>query len=84
MERLGTDSNVDETDIERRLNQHRIASLKYLAQHPRIEYIEIDYPTLVKNPTMWTPVIVDFLGNDLLPNEVNMATVIDPQLHRNH
>jgi LPS sulfotransferase NodH len=47
-----------------------------------MEFIEVDYPTLVREPLPKISRLIDFLGKDRLPNSEQMATVVDPSLYR--
>jgi LPS sulfotransferase NodH len=46
------------------------------------EWLEIDYPVLVRDPAAAISRLVEFPGRERLPNESAMAAVIDPSLHR--
>ena len=81
--RLGTkNANLDSAQLERGLRAHREEVRKWAAAVPHIEVLEIDYPSLVRDPAPVISKLVVFLGRERLPNEVAMATVIDPALHR--
>jgi LPS sulfotransferase NodH len=47
-----------------------------------IEWLEIDYPALVREPAPAVSRLIEFLGAERLPNEAAMAAAIDPTLHR--
>lgn len=49
---------------------------------PEVEWLEIDYPALVRDPGAAIAKLVEFLGQERLPNEKRMANVADPALHR--
>ena len=49
---------------------------------PHIEWLEIDYPELVRNPVPVIEKLVEFLGTDRLPRANAMVSVVDPALHR--
>ena len=47
-----------------------------------MDYLEVDYPSLVRDPAAIMPRLIDFLGEARVPTAEKMATVIDPSLHR--
>jgi hypothetical protein len=47
-----------------------------------IEWLEIDYPRLVRDPAPEITRPVEFPGSELVPNESAMTSAIDPSLHR--
>ncbi len=49
---------------------------------PHCQWLEIDYPALVRDPAPAVAQLVQFLGQDRLPNESAMRAAIDPALHR--
>ena len=53
-----------------------------MKQNPRMKFIEIDYPTLVKSPDEPIAKIAEFLGPELLPHADKMRAVIDGSLYR--
>jgi predicted AlkP superfamily phosphohydrolase/phosphomutase/tetratricopeptide (TPR) repeat protein len=75
-------ANLESEQLERGLRAHReeIRNWGKSAQH--IEWIEIDYPELVRNPVSVIKKLVDFLGTDRLPRTNAMVSVVDPALHR--
>jgi predicted AlkP superfamily phosphohydrolase/phosphomutase/tetratricopeptide (TPR) repeat protein len=81
--RLATQgAELDIEQLHRGLRGHRNETLNWLKSMPHMEFIEIDYPTLVKDPRPVIDRVVEFLGADRLPNSAEMAKVIDPSLHR--
>ncbi len=81
--RLGVKgARLDPEHLERGLRAHREEVRKWAANAPHIEWLEIDYPALVRDPTSALPRLVEFLGRERLPNDSKMAAVIDPALHR--
>jgi hypothetical protein len=68
--------------MTRPIEGHRNETLHWLKSVPHMEFIEIDYPTLIRNPEPEISHLVEFLGADRLPNSAEMARVIDPALHR--
>jgi hypothetical protein len=49
---------------------------------PHVALLEIDYPTLVREPLPQISRLIDFLGTGRLPTSEQMATVVDPSLYR--
>ena len=81
--RLGTmGAELDPEQLQRGLRGHRSEILYWLKSMPNMEFIEIDYPTLVRDPRPVIDRVVKFVGVDRLPNSAEMAKVIDPSLHR--
>jgi predicted AlkP superfamily phosphohydrolase/phosphomutase/predicted Zn-dependent protease len=81
--RLGTKSaNLAPEDLERGLRAHREDIRRWGANAGHIEWLEIDYPALVRDPATALARLLEFLGAERLPNEKAMAAVIDPALHR--
>ncbi len=62
--------------------EHRADVIRWLEGHPRVEFIQVDYPTLVREPESLVPEIVEFLG-DKLRDPGALASVIDRDLYRN-
>jgi LPS sulfotransferase NodH len=56
--------------------------VSFFVAMPHVEWLEIDYPALVRDPTPGIAKLVEFLGAGRLPNEKAMASVVDPVLHR--
>jgi LPS sulfotransferase NodH len=75
-------AELDSTQLKRGLRAHRNEILSWLKSTPHMEFIEIDYPTLVREPLPQISRLIDFLGTDRLPNSEQMATVVDPLLYR--
>jgi len=81
--RLGTKgANLEPEQLERGLRAHREEMRKWAQNAPHIEWLEIDYPELVRDSTPAIAKLVEFLGRERLPNEKAMATAVDPALHR--
>jgi hypothetical protein len=81
--RLGSKgANLETAQLERGLRAHREEIRKWGKGAQHIEWIEIDYPELVRNPVPIIEKLVEFLGTDRLPKADAMVSVIDPVLHR--
>jgi predicted AlkP superfamily phosphohydrolase/phosphomutase/Tfp pilus assembly protein PilF len=83
--RLGTKgAALDREQLERGLRAHREEIRRWAMHASHVELTEIEYPALVRDPTPMIAKLVQFLGNERLPNEKAMTGVIDPSLHRHH
>jgi LPS sulfotransferase NodH len=83
--RLGTKgATLDREQLERGLRAHREEIRRWAIHASHVELTEIEYPALVRDPAPLIAKLVQFLGNERLPNEKAMARVIDPSLHRHH
>ncbi len=81
--RLGTKgAELDSEQLERGLRAHREEVRRWAAAAPHIEWLEIDYPALVRDAAPALAKLREFLGAERLPNESSMAAAIDPGLHR--
>jgi predicted AlkP superfamily phosphohydrolase/phosphomutase/tetratricopeptide (TPR) repeat protein len=75
-------ARLDREQLERGLRAHRAEVRKWAAAAPHIDWLEIDYPALVREPAPAIAKLREFLGPERLPNESAMAAAIDPALHR--
>ena len=75
-------AELDPEQLKRGLRGHRNEILHWLKSMPNMEFVEIDYPKLVKDPESETKRVADFLGPDFLPHSDKMTAVIDPLLYR--
>jgi predicted AlkP superfamily phosphohydrolase/phosphomutase/tetratricopeptide (TPR) repeat protein len=81
--RLGSKgAELDQAQLERGLRAHRENMRKWADVTPNVEWLEIDYPSLVRDPRPAVTRVIEFLGPERLPDEKRMAAVIDPALHR--
>ena len=81
--RLGTKgADLDVEQLARGLRAHREDIRRWATAVPHIALLEIDYPTLVREPLPQISRLIDFLGTDRLPNSAQMPTVVDPSLYR--
>jgi predicted AlkP superfamily phosphohydrolase/phosphomutase/tetratricopeptide (TPR) repeat protein len=76
-------AQLDPEQLERGLRAHREEMRRWGATASDIEWLEIEYPVLVRDPAPTIARLVEFLGRERLPNEAAIATTIDPALHRN-
>lgn len=83
VERRGTTgANLESEELERGLESHRNEILNWMAKAPHMQALVIDYPALVKSPDKVLPEIIEFLGEDRLPNAAAMIGVVDQSLYR--
>ncbi len=81
--RLGTKgADLPSDQLERGLRAHREEVRRWGSHAPHFEWLEIDYPSMVRDPASAISRLVEFLGRERLPNEKVMTMVIDPSLYR--
>ena len=82
-DRLGTrGASLDEEQLARGLAAHLAETRQWLEAQPNVEVLELDYPSLVREPQPLIAALAQFIGADLLPKAGNMAAAVDPQLYR--
>jgi len=82
IQRLETGDPESSTEMQAKLGLHRSQARQRLASNPRVEILDINYPDLISEPERVTQLIVDFLGEERLPNAEAMGSVVDPNLYR--
>ncbi len=83
VDRLATKgAELDLEQLQRGLTAHRNETLNWLKNAPTCEFIEVDYPTLVRDPESVVRRLVEFLGAERLPASENMAAAVDASLYR--
>jgi len=81
--RLGTKGAALAHDqLERGLRAHREEMRRWGKTTPDVEWLDVSYPALMRDPAPIIAQLMEFLGAERLPNEKEMAAVIDPTLHR--
>ncbi len=75
-------AELDTEQLQRGMTAHRHEMRSWLKSAPHMESIEVDYPTLIKDPQSVIPRIVEFLGSDRLTTPEKMASVVDASLYR--
>lgn len=75
-------ARLSEDQLQRALIHHRRETRMWLQQARHMDVLDVDYPALVQSPETVIPKIVEFLGDDSLPDAARMQSVIDPALHR--
>jgi predicted AlkP superfamily phosphohydrolase/phosphomutase/tetratricopeptide (TPR) repeat protein len=84
IDRLDTEgAKLTDEELMKTLRKHRHEAMGWLHKNPRVEFLEVDYPSLIKNPAEHCKKIVEFLGAELLPSSDEMSKVIDASLYRN-
>ena len=61
---------------------HRNETLRWLKNAPHVEFVEIDYPTLIRDAPTAVASLVEFLEPERLPTAEKMTAVIDASLYR--
>jgi predicted AlkP superfamily phosphohydrolase/phosphomutase/tetratricopeptide (TPR) repeat protein len=74
-------ANLPPVKLRQLLEQHRTAVLRGMQSSPNFEVLEVDYPDLVSNPSIWAEKVNRFLGGKL--DTQAMASCVKPELHRN-
>lgn len=77
-----TGAEQTEAELAANLARHRAEIIDWLENHPRIDYIQVDYPELVADPKTVVPQIASFLGDKLTSPE-GLYSPIDTKLYRN-
>jgi tetratricopeptide (TPR) repeat protein len=81
--RLGTKgAELNPEQLERGLRGHREEMRRWGATTPDVEWLEVEYPALVRDPAPTILRLVEFLGRERLPNKAAMGAPVDPALHR--
>ncbi len=75
-------AELDQEQLARGLRAHREEIRQWGRNAPHCDWLEVDYPTLVREPASQIAKLVEFLGKERLPNNNAMSAVIDPALHR--
>ncbi len=76
----GTPGDLE--DILPLLEKHWEGAIQLLGRVPENGLLEVDYPSLVRDPLAWVGRLVAFMGEESLPQRDQMASVVKPQLHR--
>ena len=76
----GAELEVDQ--LQRGLAAHRNEIRQWLKNAPHMDFIEIDYPALAKDPRPQIAQLVEFLGPQRLPASAEMTKVVDLALYR--
>jgi predicted AlkP superfamily phosphohydrolase/phosphomutase/tetratricopeptide (TPR) repeat protein len=83
IEHRGTDgADQTEAELAKNLATHRADVISWMESNPRVEFMQVDYPTLVAAPDRVLPRLTEFLG-DAIPEPEAMRGVIDQRLYRN-
>lgn len=82
IQRLETGDPQSSSEMQTKLERHRLQSRRRLEANPRVEVLDVNYPDLISEPHQITQSIVSFLGAERLPNAEAMHSVVDPSLYR--
>jgi tetratricopeptide (TPR) repeat protein len=83
VKRLGTKgAQLEPEQLKRGLRGHMAEARAWLRNAPHLKVLEIDYPSLVRDPAPQIERIIEFLGPEDLPQAEKMAEAIDPSLYR--
>ena len=82
--RDGTPETEDENQDRMRMEmlRHRVRARRRLEANPRVEVLDVDYPSLIENPIEMSQLIAEFLGSERIANPEAMSVVVDPSLYR--
>ena len=81
--RLGSKgAELDPEQLQRGLVSHRNEILSWMKRAPHIQFVEVDYPALVENPSAVIAQLAEFLGPERLPTPEKMAAAVDASLYR--
>ena len=75
-------AELDAEQLQRGLTAHCNEICNWLKRAPHMKFVEVDYPTLVRNPQAVIASVVEFLGSDRLTTPEKMAAVVDASLYR--
>jgi len=81
LERLGADpSDLPTARIQEIFKEQHEQTRSLLESEPRFDWIEVEYPALIKEPLPFARKIIQFLDLDTDPGELTAA--VDPELYR--
>ena len=75
-------ANLEAEQLHRGLQAHRDETLRWMGTARHIEFIEVDYPRLIREPNSVLPEIARFLSGNRLKLTKEMAQIIDSGLYR--
>jgi len=78
--RRGEEQKVDDETIAKLFEKHIQQVVFWMQNQPKLNYLDIEYNAMLKNPQPQLETIVKFLGRELDVDA--MAAVIDPELYR--
>ena len=82
LRRSGKEPDFDAAELAKKFETGVESTLRQLRAAKQVEVLEIEYPSLVADPVAHVGRLVDFLGKEILPTPENMASAVDPALHR--
>ncbi len=75
---------MDQDSTQRALQRHLDELQQWYRQAEYLEVCEIDYAQLVAEPSATIGRIVEFFGEERLPQAARMSQAVEQSLHRNH
>jgi hypothetical protein len=78
--RRGEEQKVDDETIAKLFEKHIQQVVFWMQNQPKLNYLDIEYNEMLKNPQPQLEAIVKFLGREL--DIDTMAAVVDPELYR--
>ena len=84
LKRDGTPETEEENQerMRKEMLWHRIQARRRVEANPRMEVLDVDYPSLIENPVEMSQLIAEFLGAERIVHPEAMSAVVDPSLHR--
>jgi LPS sulfotransferase NodH len=83
VERLGTKAaELASEQLARGLKAHRDETLAWIRRAPHMEILEVEYPSLIRDPASVIARLVEFLGPDRLTAPERMPPAVDASLYR--
>ena len=83
--RLGSQGAANpQEEMAAGMRKHRDKALTVMRRESKaFDLLEVDYPSLVADPSAWVERVAEFVGPDLLPHPERMAGAVRADLHRN-
>src|SRR6266446_9760771 len=75
-------AELDTKQLECGLRGHCDETLNWVKSTPHMEFIEVAYPTLVRDPHSVVPRVSEFVGKERIPHPEKMAAVTHGSLYR--
>jgi tetratricopeptide (TPR) repeat protein len=77
-------AELDDEQLQRGLTAHRDEVRRWMDVAPHVDWLEVDYPSLVHDPVASLVRISECLGSERLPRAHEMASAIDRSLYRHN
>ncbi|MBE9523859.1 MAG: sulfotransferase domain-containing protein [Chloroflexi bacterium] len=78
--RRGEDQKVDDETIAKLFQKHIQQVEFWMQNQPNLDYLDVEYNEMLKNPKPQVEAIVRFLGREM--DIDTMAAIVDPELYR--